>query len=221
MIDWGRRSSEPELLDSQVPDDEVIRSLADIRFVNLYLGGWRSLSRAVLPLLDGIECPLLLDVGSGSADLPDLLKRERPGLRVVGLDRKLPHLRTAAQDVARVAADVRALPFAPGAFDVVTASLFLHHFDSDDAALVLRDLFAVARRALVVNDLRRARVPYYFGRLAFPLLFRSPVSINDGLVSIQRGFTRSELREIFVRAGIAGASVRQEFPYRLVAVALK
>ena len=221
MIDWGRRSSEPELLDAQVPDDEVTRSLADIRFVNLYLGGWRSLRRAVLPLLDGIARPLLLDVGCGSADLPDLLQRERPGLRVVALDRKPLHLRTAPRGVARVAADVHALPFAPGAFDVVTASLFLHHLDSDAAALVLRDLFALARRALVINDLRRARVPYYFGRLAFPLLFRSPVSINDGLVSIQRGFTRSELGEIFDRAGIAGASVRQEFPYRLVAVALK
>lgn len=221
MIDWGRRSSEPELLDAQVPDDEVRRSLADIRFVNLYLGGLRSLRRAVLPLLEGITRPLLLDVGCGSADLPALLQRERPGLRVVGLDLKLLHLRTAPQSVARVAADVRALPFAPEAFDVVTASLFLHHLDSDMAALVLRDLFALARRALVVNDLRRARAPYYFGRLAFPLLFRSPVSINDGLVSIQRGFTRGELREIFDRAGIAGASVRQEFPYRLVAVALK
>ena len=221
MSDWSRRSREPELLDAQLPDDEVNRSLADIRFVNLYLGGWRSLRRAVLPLLEGIARPLLLDVGCGSADLPELLMRERPGLRAVGLDRKLLHLLAAPRGVAKVAADVRALPFAPGAFDVVTASLFLHHLDSEDAAMVLRDLFALARRALVVNVLRRARVPYHFGRLAFPVLFRSAVSVNDGLVSIRRGFTRSELLRIFERAGVTGVKVRQQFPYRLVAIALK
>ena len=50
--------------------------------------------------------------------------------------------------------------------------------------------YALARRALVVNDLRRARVPYVFGRVVFPLLFRSRVSVHDGLLSIRRAFTR-------------------------------
>jgi SAM-dependent methyltransferase len=220
-MDWSRRSEEPELLDAEVSADEVSKSLADIRFVNAHLGGWRSLRRAVLPLLDGISRPRLLDVGCGSADLPALLQTERPALRVVGLDRKLLHLLLAPAGVARVVADVHALPFAAGSFDVVTASLFLHHFDSPAAASVLRGLFELARRALVVNDLHRARVPYYFGRAAFPLLFRSKVSINDGLVSIQRAFTRVELGELFARAGIARVAVREEFPYRLVAVAHK
>jgi SAM-dependent methyltransferase len=221
MIDWSRRSEEPELLDDQLPEREALASLADLRFVNRHLGGWRSLRRAVLPLLRGLARPRLLDVGCGSADLPARLLRELPGLRIVGLDRKLLHLRAAPPELARVAADVWALPFAPASFDVVTASLFLHHFDSQGAAALLRELFSLARRALVVNDLRRARVPYYFGRAAFPLLFRSAVSINDGLVSIRRAFTRAELRDAFVRAGITGVTVRSHFPYRLVAVALK
>lgn len=221
MLDWGRRSEEPELLDAELDDAEALASLADLRFVNRRLGGWRSLRRAVLPLLAGIAAPRLLDVGCGSADLPARLLRERPGLRVVGLDRKLLHLRAAPAEVARVAADVRGLPFAAGSFDVVMASLFLHHFDSDAAAALLRELFALARRALVVNDLRRARVPYYFGRAVFPLLFRSAVSVNDGLVSIRRAFTPGELRELFARADIPGARVQRKFPYRLVAVALR
>ena len=221
MSDWSRRASEPELLDDQLPEREVLASLADLRFVNRRLGGWRSLRRTVLPLVSGAERPRLLDVGSGSAELPALLQRARPGLRAVGLDRKLLHLRAGPSDVARVAADVHALPFAPGSFDVVTASLFLHHFDGDAAVSLLRELFALARRALVVSDLRRARVPYYFGRAFFPLLFRSRVSVHDGLVSIRRAFTRAELVDAFARAGIPRVAVRREFPYRLVAVALK
>lgn len=221
MLDWSRRSREPELLDAEVKDAEALKSLADLRLVNRRLGGWRSLRRAVLPLLAGIARPRLLDVGCGSADLPARLLRARPGLRVVGLDRKLLHLRAAPAEVARVAADVRGLPFAAGSFDVVTASLLLHHFDSDAAAALLCELFSLARRALVVNELRRACVPYYFGRAVFPLLFRSAVSVNDGLVSIRRAFTRAELLDTFARAGIQGVALRQELPYRLVAVALK
>jgi hypothetical protein len=71
---------------------------------------------------------------------------------------------------------VRGLPFPPESFDVVTASLFLHHFDAPEVAEVLRTLWAFTRRALAVNDLRRARIPYLFGRMVFPFVFRSRVS---------------------------------------------
>ena len=118
-----------------------------------------------------------------------------------------------------MAGDVRALPFAPRSFDVVTASLFLHHFDAPELPAVLAGLWSLARRALVVNDLRRARVPYVFGRLTFRALFRSPVSVADGLTSIRRAFTDAELAEAFAAAGIPGARIRRTWPYRLLAVA--
>jgi SAM-dependent methyltransferase len=173
----------------------------------------------VLPHLPG-QRPRLLDVGCGSADLPHLLvgATERK-LMAVGLDVKVAHLRQAPADVARVAADVRRLPFPPRTFDVVTASLFLHHFDEGEVAPLLESLFSLCRRALVVNDLHRARVPYLFGRLVFPFVFRSPVSVADGLVSIRRAFRPVELQRAFASAGIAGVRVRRSFPYRLVAVA--
>jgi hypothetical protein len=137
----------------------------------------------------------------------------------VGLDLKLLHLREAPPAVLPVVGDVRALPFRPGSFEVVTTSLFLHHFDEPELPGVLASLYALARRALVVNDLRRAALPYWFGRLAFPFLFRSPVSVADGLLSIRRGFTDGELRAGFERAGIPQVRLRRRFPYRLVAVA--
>ena len=115
--------------------------------------------------------------------------------------------------------DVRSLPFAPRSFDVVTASLFLHHFDEDEAPEVLRRLFALARRALVVNDLRRARVPWLFGRAVFPLAFESEISVEDGLLSIRRAFRPAELGDAFRRAGLGDVRVERSFPYRLIAVA--
>ncbi len=217
-LDIRARSTEAELLDLGVSEAEAARSLADLRFVNRWLGGRQALLRAVLPYLK--PGARLLDVGCGSADLPALVAARGPEpLLVVGLDVKAAHLRHAPAPVRPVVADVRALPFRARSFDVVTASLFLHHFDAPELPAVLSSLHALARRALVVNDLRRARVPHLFARVVFPLAFRSPVSVNDGLVSIRRGFTPGELREAFVAAGIPRVRVVRRFPYRLVAVA--
>lgn len=217
MTDLSRRATEPELLDIGVSEQEVERSLSDLRFVNRWLGGRRCLLRAAGPYLRGGG--RLLDVGCGSAELPSLLARANGRVLAVGADLKWLHLRHAPVDVRPVVADVRALPFAPRSFDVVTASLFLHHFDPPEVAGVIRALFVLARRALVVNDLHRARVPLLFGRILFPLLFRSPVSVYDGLVSIRRAFRPDELRQAFREAGLDAVRIHRAFPYRLVAVA--
>jgi ubiquinone/menaquinone biosynthesis C-methylase UbiE len=137
------------------------------------------------------------------------------------VDLKLLHLQQAPAEVRRVVADVRSLPFASRSFDVVLASLFLHHFDGHEVAEVLGRLYALCRRALVVNDLHRARVPYLFARAVFPWVLKSPVSVADGLLSIRRAFTPSELAQYFREAGIDHVEVRRSLPYRLVAVATR
>jgi SAM-dependent methyltransferase len=216
--DLRTRATEPELLDLGVPEAETRESLADLRFVNRWLGNRGALLRAVREHLP--PGGRVLDVGCGSADLPVFLLSRLPGpLLAVGLDVKAFHLRAAPRTVRRVVADVRHLPFPERSFDVVTASLFLHHFDAPELPGLLHDLARLARRALVVNDLHRALVPLAFGCVAFPLLFRSRVSVEDGLLSIRRGFREAELRSAFAAASIPGVSIRRSFPYRLLAVA--
>jgi SAM-dependent methyltransferase len=217
LPDLRSRATEPEQLDEGVPEKEALRSLADLRLVNRWLGNRRGLLRAVRPHLP--PGGRLLDVGCGSGDVSAFLLKHLPGpLRAVGVDIKTLHLRAAPRAVRGVVADVRRLPFPDRAFDVVTASLFLHHFEAEELPAILAGLLRVARRALVVNDLHRAVVPYLFGRTAFPLLFRSRVSVEDGLLSIRRGFRADELQAAFARAGVPGVTVGRRFPYRLLAV---
>jgi ubiquinone/menaquinone biosynthesis C-methylase UbiE len=212
------RATERELLDVGVAKEETVRSLADLRFVNRWLGNRGALLRAVRPHMP--PGGRLLDVGCGSGDVPAFLRARLPGVpSAVGLDVKVLHLRAVPPAVRPVVGDVRRLPFADGSFDVVTASLFLHHFDAPELPGLLAGLHRLARRALVVNDLHRALVPWLFGRVAFPLLFRSRVSVEDGLLSIRRGFRPSELRAAFAAAGLSSVSIRHSFPYRLLAVA--
>ena len=220
-MDLSRRATETELLDDGVPDREALRSLADLRRVNRWLGTHRRLRKATRPFLSSSPRPRLLDVGCGSGDIPERIRRSFPGsLLVVGVDIKVLHLRAAPPSVRRVVADVHALPFSSGAFDVVLASHFLHHFDGADALVVLRRLYDLARRALIVDDIRRARVPYVFARSFFPVLLRSRVSVADGALSIRRAFTAAELAAAFAEAGIP-VRIRRVFPYGLLAVAEK
>jgi len=220
VIDLSVRAREPEGLDVGVAPEEALRSLGDIRFVNRWLGNRARFVSAVMPYLRASPRPRLLDVGCGSGDVPVVLHRQLGGrLAAVGADIKLLHLQAAPRELLRVVADVRGLPFAPRSFDVVTASLFLHHFAQDELPELLRSLFALASRALVINDLRRARVPYVFGRAVFPWLFQSRISVEDGLISIRSGFREPELRAAFAEAGIASVRIERSWPYRLLAVA--
>ena len=219
-MDLSVRATDAELLDEGVPEEEALESLADLRRVNRWLGTHRRLLGAVRPFIERSSQPRLLDVGCGSADIPEHIRRTFPRLMAVGVDLKLLHLRAAPPAVRRVVADVKALPFPSGTFDVVLASHFLHHFDGPEAAAVLRRLYDLARRALVVDDIRRALVPYVFARSFFPLILRSRVSVADGALSIRRAFTIRELAATFAEAGIP-VRIRRAFPYRLVAVAEK
>ncbi len=212
------RATQRELLDEGVPEAETLRSLGDLRFVNRWLGNPRALLRAVGPHVP--PGGRLLDVGCGSGDVPAFLHEKLPGHpSAVGLDVKALHLAAVPATVRPVVGDVRRLPFADRSFDVVTASLFLHHFDAPELPGLLAGLHRLARRALVVNDLHRALVPWLFGRVAFPILFRSRVSVDDGLLSIRRGFRPGELRAAFAAAGLPAVSIRRSWPYRLLAVA--
>jgi SAM-dependent methyltransferase len=213
------RSEEPEALDLGVEAGEARKSLADLRLVNRFLGNRRALLRMVRLHLG--DSGRVLDVGAASADLlAELVPAEGGPVRGYACDWKRLHLLEAPARLHRVVADARALPFSSGACDVVMANLFLHHFTAAELPGLLGSLYAPARRALVVSDLRRAWVPYLFGHLAFPLLFRSRVSVGDGLVSLRRGFHEEELMQAARHAGVP-LRLRRSFPYRLLGVAVK
>ena len=227
-----KRIYEEELLDAgEGTDDDVARSLGDLRRINRFLGGRRVLLRALSVGLQGTGLKQLsvLDVGTGSADIPMALaaKCRRRGVEtfIVGVDISERNLRISraqlgvTSEIQLVQADSLRLPFAARSFDFVTASLFLHHFRDEDVVRLLADFGRIARRAVLVNDLVRNLVPYYFTRIAGPILAASFLTQNDGPVSILRGFTTDEMQELAQRAGLRVREIKRMFPYRLSLVA--
>ena len=221
-----------ELLDAgEGTDEDVARNLSDLRRINRLLGGTKVVLAALSSHMDARETGQvsLLDVGTGSADIPTAVARwcESRGIKplIAALDISDRNLRIArtrlgiGADIELVRADSLSLPFAERSFDFVTASLFLHHFQDEDVVRLLADFSRVARRAVIINDLVRNLIPYYFARLTGPVLATSFLTRNDGPVSVLRGFTADEMKSLAGRAGLREVEVRRVFPYRLSLVA--
>jgi ubiquinone/menaquinone biosynthesis C-methylase UbiE len=211
-----------------VPAD-LIGALDDIRLVNRFLRGSSILVKAVRPFLSALregDTLHVLDVGTGGADLPlDLVaeaKGLRRGIRIVAVDRDPVTLQYARRQTAGtpeievLAADAFELPFPPGSFDLVTASMFLHHFGEDDAVRLVAGFRRLAKRAVLINDLRRHLVSWAFISLAARITRRHPMFVHDAALSVLRGFTKAELYTIARGAGSTDAKVNRRLPYRLL-----
>ena len=94
--------------------------------------------------------------------------------------------------------------------------MFLHHFAHGDAVRLLAGFHALARRAVLVNDLRRHAVAWAFIGLASRVTRRHPMFVHDAALSVLRGFTKAELLAAAREAGSAGATVKRRLPYRLL-----
>jgi SAM-dependent methyltransferase len=219
-----RRVTSLELLDGGLlSQDEIDGNLADLWRANRYLGGISS-SLRLLNLIfrrTGKRRVRVLEVGAGDGRLAARLRRELRRQRIEAeffvLDLRLGHLvagGATAEDLHPVAGDVLSLPFAKGAFDVVTCNHLLHHFSDDLALRCLRNLARVAREAVLINDIERHWLPYLLMRLA-PWIWRARVSRLDSVASIRQAYTCPELAGIATAGGFTDFEVHRMIPYRL------
>lgn len=185
---------------------EVEQNLVDLARLNRLPGGTATSVEGIGHLIGTSADARVLDVGTGRADMP-LAFAER-GWRTTGLDINpdvliVARRETAAQPLVEiVAGDGRALPFEDGAFDVAHASLFVHHFEPAEVVAVLGELRRVARRGVVVNDLRRGVMPLLATGASALVLGRSRVTWTDGVASARRSYTLAELDELLADAGL-------------------
>lgn len=231
-VDLGRRLEDaPELLDDDVHDvHELEESLDQVAEVNRLLGGTRAIRLALDEVVPARTSLHLLDIGTGSADIPRALvhwsHRRGVALSITATDVH-PQMRAIAtqrtetvRDVVRVEdADARALPYDADSFDVALLSLALHHFDGRAQLDVLREAARVARRAVIVNELERCAANWHGARLLAATRWRrNRLTRHDGPLSVRRAFTMTELNDIARRAGLRVESQRRRFFFRLVLI---
>ncbi len=231
LPDLSNRLEAKEWMDDfSISDARLGRALRDLRRVNQLLGGYQATDTVLDPILQQRDHLRLLDVGCGSGDyLAHLARRsEQAGctLDLIGLDanpvtvgharayldRQLsPHLRA---QVRVEVGDALALPHEAGAFDLVHAALFLHHFHGPSAVRVLSEMQRVARLGLLVNDLHRHALAYVGIWGLSRALCLAPMVQHDGPVSVRRGFRRAELYALARAAQLPDPSIQWHWAFR-------
>jgi ubiquinone/menaquinone biosynthesis C-methylase UbiE len=211
-----RLAGAAELLDGPLDDRAALAgNLRDLARANRHLGGAALSARAVEALAPGRASISVLDVGTGAADIPlALIERGRAAgrlVRVTGVDHRPEVLEAAAMldpritatgELALHVAEGRALPFPDDAFEVVHASLLLHHLDPDVARTVLAEMGRVARIGVVVNDLVRSRAAWTGAWLLARVATRNPLTRHDAPLSVRRAYSVAELTALLASAGL-------------------
>ncbi len=206
----GGRVLKPEILDT-LPEAEARASLNDLIRINRHWGGHSTLRHLLKENVEGAFT--LLDVGAASGDMGARIRDWYPQARVTSLDRISAHLGHSSGGASpRVAGDAFALPFKPKSFDYVFCSLFLHHFTAEEIVSLLRGFGGIARRKVLVIDLERSPVAYYFLPLTRWIFKWDPVTVNDGAISVEAAFHAPELEDLARRAGLQDPKARAYRP---------
>lgn len=207
---------------------QVRQSLHDIRRINTYLGGTRVITQAVWQLIGERRAATIVDIGTGSGDIPlQLQKQARQRgveLKIVALDLNTRHLQIAQEElrgepaIFPLQSDAFRLPLGDQSVDIVIASLFLHHFRGPQITQLFAEWERVSRLGWAANDLVRDWVPLLFFRLGSPIFARSYLTRHDGAASVFRAYIQAEMQQIARKSGIPNIQVREHFPYRLSVV---
>ena len=187
-------------------------SLQNIARANRWFGGSAAVRFGLGRVLRGVERDQtlsLLDLGTGLGDLPRMAVRwgARRGLRIIplGLELNRAAARLARRREVGVAVGCAGTPpFRDKSVDVVLVSQVAHHLSAPSVVHLFRTCDRLARRAVIVSDLRRhvlAPPSFWCGAR---LLGFDPVTLSDGVTSIRRGFSRRELADLMARAGLQG-----------------
>jgi 2-polyprenyl-3-methyl-5-hydroxy-6-metoxy-1,4-benzoquinol methylase len=229
FVNLRRRCVLPEIMD-QVDLDEAehIRALRGLARINALSGSARILWPAMRDLARkaGAKGIRVLDVACGGGDVPIKLwrrgRRQGLSIHVDGCDRSSLAVEEARRAAVRAdakvgffALDALADPL-PQDYDVIACSLFLHHLQTSEATILLRNMASKAGSMILINDLERCHLGYALAWLGTRILTRSPVVHVDGPLSVRAAFTKAEAHALALEAGLAGVRISRRWPFRFL-----
>jgi 2-polyprenyl-3-methyl-5-hydroxy-6-metoxy-1,4-benzoquinol methylase len=232
MPDLSTRSTDIEIMDDLACSGEVVeQTLRELENINYLLGG-------NYVTLDGIEKLLanrskqsfkLADLGCGSGDILRIIRRwsvkKNIDLDLIGIDAN-PFIVRYAQEhtpaeynIRYKVADIFSGEFSREQFDLVTGTLFFHHFTSTQLVLFFAQLKKQTRVGFVINDIHRHVVAYYSIKWLTKMFSRSAMVKYDAPLSVWRAFRKNELIEILKQAGITNYTIKWMWAFRWQVVA--
>ncbi len=221
-----RNSDIREIMDDPNCDQEKLFHTYDqFRTINKLLGRWRNIYkkwiRPEIQKLNGKAS--ILDIGSGGGDIILLLhqftKKDGFDVNFTGIDpdpraihytlqKKWPDeinfIKTTSSDLVE----------GKWSFDIVISNHLLHHLTPDELIDICNDASTLSKKMVLFNDIERSDMGFSIFSVLSPILFRNSFVSMDGVISIKRSYTKTELQENLPKCW----SVHKQFPFRLLAV---
>lgn len=236
---FEKRSSELEIMDElTLGGQDMAQTLRELKFINKWLGGNAVTTQGLDKLYN--DCvvknlqPQMLtiaDIGCGGGDMLELIaqwaRRRKIPVRLVGIDANEYIISYARNNTARYpeityqAVDVFSPQFSQLSFDIVTCTLFCHHFEDTKLVELFRRMKEQARIGVVINDLHRHWLAYHSIKWLTKWFSKSYLVRNDAKLSVLRSFRKAELVAILSKAGLIYASIRWKWAFRWQVVVSK
>jgi 2-polyprenyl-3-methyl-5-hydroxy-6-metoxy-1,4-benzoquinol methylase len=227
----AKRDRQPESMDQPGLDREIHRRALDgLRAANAISRTsqvlWRGIREA--GIVRDNDGPLrILDIATGGGDvvigIAKLAARNGVAVETHGCD-----VSTTAVEIAQNFAEQTGLFGAkffqlnalveplPDDYDVLMSTLFVHHLSNDDAKQLLDRMAKSTRRCVLVDDLSRSPLGYFYAWAGGRLLTRSHIVHIDGPLSVNAAFTVPEFRQLAQEAGLRDAQFRRHWPQRFL-----
>ncbi len=225
------RSAEKEIMDNLFMEGEMLRkSLDQIALINKHLGGNKATVDGLHTLLHAKprgSFVTIIDIGCGSGDMlrkVAVYGRENNLIfKLTGIDANeytvnyARKLSTNYPEISYLKMDVLSDEFSELTFDIVLATLFLHHFKNEEIEILLKQLAGKAGTGIIINDLHRSIAAYYLFK-GISIFITNPMVRKDGAISVLRGFKKKELLEISkkIRGTVSSISWKWAFRYQWI-----
>lgn len=232
MGKFAQRSYQKEIMDDLEVGGEVLeQTLRELKTINRLLGGNAVTTAGLRKLLENnSETEITIaDIGCGGGDMiavmNDWAKETSQKPHFLGIDANPNIIRRAAQNLASLSnvsfkvQNVFDPEFPQEKVDILTCTLFTHHFTQDQLLEMLASFKRKARLGIVINDLHRHPLAYYSIRILTRLFSKSPMVKNDGPLSVLRGFRRHEWEELLQKSDIQKFEIRWKWAFRWQVVA--
>lgn len=221
------RSQEAELMDDLSSHGPVIeQTLRELETINKWLGGNYVTINAVQRLVDSTnkESWKIVDIGCGGGDMLKLIARwarkKQLSVELTGVDAN-PNVIAFAEknskdfpEINYKCIDIFSKEFGELKADIITATLFTHHFTDPQLEDLLRTLSTQATTGIAINDLHRHWFAYHSINLLTTLLSKSPMVKNDAGVSVLRAFKKNEWIQILKRSGLPKYTLKWMWAFR-------
>lgn len=228
FIDTTQRTTQEEFLDDfSLAGDALGDALDKIAAINQWLGGNNVTLSGLQELLKNHpknQPVSLIDIGCGNGDMcramADFGARNGFQFTIVGVDANaytVSHARQCSTNYPGIryeTTNVFDKAFAETRYDIAVCTLTLHHFTDPEILYLMRLLSQQARLGIVINDLHRSGLAYRLFQLIAFVFQLSPLSREDGLVSILRGFKKQDLDNYSRQLNFSQYRIRWKWAFR-------